>query len=162
MAAEKRFAIVTNPPPAPRVTAGSAASPAPPATRTPARRRGGGTGRDNSGTSLKQRQAASPSTARDETHPQFPQVPFSCQTPPAPSRPFPAGGPAPPPHAVPRPSPPPSAGAPAPRSPGPAADPRRCRPRFYLRGSRVSAGWRWRTAPGSACCTDRQREQAAW
>ncbi|XP_077038353.1 uncharacterized protein LOC143694649 [Agelaius phoeniceus] len=49
MAAEKRFAIVTNPPPAPRVTAGSAASPAPPAARTPARRREGGTGRDNSG-----------------------------------------------------------------------------------------------------------------
>lgn len=76
---------MTNPPPAPRVTAGRAASPAPPAARTPARRREGGTSRENSGTLLKQRQAASPGTTRDETPPQFSRTPFLCQTPPAPS-----------------------------------------------------------------------------
>lgn len=44
----------------------------------------------------------------------------------------------------------------APLRPAPAPRP------TYLRGSRASAGWRWRTAPGSACCTARQREPAAW
>lgn len=45
---------------------------------------------------------------------------------------------------------------PAPLRPAPSPRP------AYLRGSRASAGWRWRTAPGSACCTARQREPAAW
>lgn len=43
-----------------------------------------------------------------------------------------------------------------------AAEPEWAPGAAYLRGSRVSAGWRWRTAPGSACCTARQREPAAW
>lgn len=84
-------------------------------------------------------------------------------SPSAPSRPFPrvgrlngpeneaAGSQTP----CPQPPPPPPLHY-APLRPAPAPRP------TYLRGSRASAGWRWRTAPGSACCTARQREPAAW